>query len=80
MTDQIVEWAKELQSLAQAGLFYGRDVYDRERYQRIREISAEMMASRTGIPAEKVAGLFCGTPIRIYTAPCGVALVILTRL
>ena len=60
MTDQIVEWAKELQSLAQAGLFYGRDVYDRERYQRIREISAEMMVSRTVIPAEKIAGLFCG--------------------
>ena len=60
MTDQIVEWAKELQSLAQAGLFYGRDVYDRERYQRIRDISAEMMAARTGIPAEKIADLFCG--------------------
>ena len=57
MSDQIVEWAKELQSLAQAGLFYGKDVYDRERYQRIREISAEMMASRTGIPSEKIAGL-----------------------
>ena len=40
--DQIVEWAKELQSLAQAGLFYGHDIYDKERYQRIREISAEM--------------------------------------
>ena len=26
--DQIVEWAKELQSLAQAGLFYGHDMYD----------------------------------------------------
>jgi len=59
-SDQIVEWAKELQSLAQAGLFYGRDVFDRERYQRIRDISAEMMAARTGIPAEKIADLFCG--------------------
>ena len=29
--DQIVEWAKELQSLAQAGLYYGHDVYDKER-------------------------------------------------
>lgn len=60
MTDQIVEWAKELQSLAQAGLFYGRDVFDKERYRRIREISAEMMAARTDIPLEKVTGLFCG--------------------
>lgn len=60
MKDQIVEWAKELQSLAQAGLLYGKDVFDKERYQRIREISAEMMAMRTDIPLEKITGLFCG--------------------
>ena len=57
--DQIVEWAKELQSLAQAGLFYGHDMYDKERYQRIREIAAEMMLSRTDVPAEKICELFC---------------------
>lgn len=45
--DKVLEWAKELQSLAQAGLFYGHDVYDKERYQRIREIAAEMMLTRT---------------------------------
>ena len=60
MKDPIVEWAKELQSLAQARLFYGHDVYDRERYQRIREISAEMMLMRVDVPAEKIMGLFCG--------------------
>lgn len=59
MKDQVVEWAKELQSLAQAGLYYGKDVFDRERYQRIREIAAEMMAHRTGMPVELVQGLFC---------------------
>lgn len=58
--DQIIEWAKELQSLAQAGLFYGHDIYDKERYQRIREISAEMMLTRADIPVEKIKGLFCG--------------------
>ena len=58
--DQIVEWAKELQSLAQAGLFYGHDKYDKERYQRIREISTEMMLMRADVPAEKITGLFCG--------------------
>ena len=57
--DQIIEWAKELQSLAQAGLFYGHDDIDRERYQRIREISAEMLASKTGLSMEKVKDLFC---------------------
>ena len=49
----------ELQSLAQAGLTYGKDAYDQERYQRIREISAEMMSAITELPTERVKGLFC---------------------
>ena len=52
-------WAVELQSLAQAGLTYGKDVYDRERYERIREISAEMVAHMSEIPLETVKDLFC---------------------
>ena len=60
MKDQVTEWAKELQSLAQAGLWYGKDDFDKERYRRIRQIAAEMMAERTGLPLEKVTGLFCG--------------------
>lgn len=52
-----LQWAVELQSLAQAGLTYGRDAYDRERYERIREISAEMMVSAmSDIPTETVRG------------------------
>ena len=57
--DKITEWAIELQSLAQAGLFYGHDVFDKERYERIREISAEMMSERTGLPVDRVKDLFC---------------------
>lgn len=54
-----LQWAMELQSLAQAGLFYGKDVFDRERYTRIREIAAEMLAHMSDIPVQTVAGLFC---------------------
>ena len=39
----------ELQSLAQAGLTYGKDVYDQERYERIRQLSA-MMADISNKP------------------------------
>ena len=60
MEDKIVKWAAELQSLAQAGLYYGRDAYDKERYQRVREIAADMLAERTELPVEKVRDLFCG--------------------
>ena len=49
-----MEWAIELQSLAQAGLTYGKDVYDRERYERIRDISAEILSYKTDISVEKV--------------------------
>ena len=49
----------ELQSLAQAGLTYGKDIYDKERYERIREISAEMMSNIADVSLEKVKGLFC---------------------
>lgn len=54
-----LEWAVELQALAQAGLTYGKDVYDLERYQRIREIAAEMVAFKSGLSDETVRNLFC---------------------
>ena len=57
--EQWLQWAIELQSLAQAGLTYGKDVYDKERYARIREISAEILSNMANIPIETVKGLFC---------------------
>ena len=57
--EQWLQWAMELQSLAQAGLTYCKDVYCVERYTRIREISAEIMAHMTDIPTETVKTLFC---------------------
>ena len=57
--EQWLQWAIELQSLAQAGLTYGKDIYDRERYERIRVISAEILSHMSGIPTETVKDLFC---------------------
>jgi len=56
---QWLSWAVELQALAQAGLQYGKDIYDLERYTRIREISAEMVSVGSGLPKETVTDLFC---------------------
>lgn len=58
-TQQWLAWIVELQSLAQAGLTYGKDPFDLERYTRIRELSAEMMAQIAELPAETVTELFC---------------------
>ena len=54
-----LQWAVELQSLAQAGIFYGKDAFDKERYERIREIAAEMISYKTDISMDKVKSLFC---------------------
>lgn len=54
-----LQWAVQLQSIAQAGLFYGKDKFDLERYQQIRDISAEMIAYKSDIPSDKVKDLFC---------------------
>ena len=54
-----LKWAIELQSIAQAGLTYGKDIYDHERYERIREISAEIISHMSDISLEKVKDLFC---------------------
>lgn len=57
--DLWLNWAIELQGLAQASLTYGKDVFDRERYTRIREIAAEILSVKSDIPLETVKGLFC---------------------
>ena len=54
-----LEWAIEIQSLAQAGLTYCHDEFDRERYERLREISAEMISHKTDISTDIVKDLFC---------------------
>lgn len=58
--DLWLNWAVELQSIAQSGLFYSKDVYDLERFTRIREIAAEMVSHQTELSFEKVTDLFCG--------------------
>jgi len=58
-SERWLEWAIELQALAQAGIFYAKDDFDIERFGRIREIAAEMISYKTEIPMAKVKDLFC---------------------
>ena len=54
-----LDWAVELQALAQAGLAYGRDAFDIERFTRVREIACDMLSYKTGLPQDTVRDLFC---------------------
>jgi ADP-ribose pyrophosphatase YjhB (NUDIX family) len=48
-----LRWVKRLQAIAQDGLTYARDDYDLGRYEMVREIAAEMLASiSTGTPRD----------------------------
>ena len=51
-------WASELNGLAQAGLYYYPNVFDKARYERIRDIAAEIVAHMADIPEEKARDLF----------------------
>lgn len=43
---KLLDWARRLQAIAQTGVAYGQpDVYDRERYEQVRQIAAEMLAA-----------------------------------
>ncbi|MCZ8513231.1 NUDIX hydrolase [Paenibacillus filicis] len=47
-------WAKQIQSIAQIGLTYSRDVYDTERYEALRDISIDMLNRYTSVGKEKI--------------------------
>lgn len=54
-----LEWAKELQFIAQAGLTYTKDPFDKERFERVREIAAEIISLQGKLPLAQVKDLFC---------------------
>ena len=59
MEPKWISWAKQLQSIAQAGLAYSKDKYDMERFQQIRDLSAEILSEYTGVSCKKIRDLFC---------------------
>ncbi len=49
---RLLDWARRLQAIAQTGVAYGDPhVYDRERYEQVRTIAAEMLASQGDVAA-----------------------------
>jgi ADP-ribose pyrophosphatase YjhB (NUDIX family) len=61
MTDpRWLEWARQLQTIAQAGLTYAQDPFDVERYQAVRRLAAEIVAAYTDTDLARVHDLFAG--------------------
>ncbi len=51
-------WAREAQAIAQTGLAFTRDPYDRERYEQLRALAARMIAARGGLEPTAATALF----------------------
>jgi ADP-ribose pyrophosphatase YjhB (NUDIX family) len=51
-------WAREAQAIAQTGLAFTRDPYDRERFEQLRALTARIAATLSDTPVEQVLGLF----------------------
>jgi ADP-ribose pyrophosphatase YjhB (NUDIX family) len=60
-----LEWAREIQAISQTGLHFAENEYQRERFQRLSEISAEIIASYTNLNS--------GELIEIYNHQIGYA-------
>lgn len=55
---QWLRWVRELQSLAQTGLEFAENYYDRDRYEAMRAIAVEMAAAGSDASAERISGWF----------------------
>lgn len=58
MDPKWLEWVRRLQAIAQNGLTYAQDPYDRDRYNALLDIAAEIVASQEPVSAEQVRGIF----------------------
>ena len=55
-----LEWARRLQALAQTGLHFSDDPFDRERYEQIQALAVEMLERGSDADAAPICDLFAG--------------------
>ena len=53
-----LEWAQQLQAIAQNGLTYSNNPYDVERYKQLQSIAAEIMSTYTNMESRYILDLF----------------------
>jgi ADP-ribose pyrophosphatase YjhB (NUDIX family) len=55
-----LEWANRIRAIARAGHTYTKDVYDRERYEQLQQLAAEIMATYTDTDMDTIYELIDG--------------------
>jgi ADP-ribose pyrophosphatase YjhB (NUDIX family) len=59
-TAAVLEWARKLRAIAQNGLYFSKDPFDRERYQELERLAATMLSTELDAPLEAVRALWEG--------------------
>ncbi len=52
--NKLLKWATEIDSIAQAGLTYSKDVYDIDRFNQLKSIAADIISESTNLELHKV--------------------------
>ena len=58
MEPQWLDWGKRLQALAQTGLTFAQNEFDRERYASVQRVAAEILARGSGLSTDHLLTLF----------------------
>jgi ADP-ribose pyrophosphatase YjhB (NUDIX family) len=56
----VLVWARQLQAIAQNGLAFSRDPFDRQRYIQLQELAASMLSSELEVPAATARSFWDG--------------------
>jgi ADP-ribose pyrophosphatase YjhB (NUDIX family) len=56
----ILQWARKVQAIAQNGLTFTQDPFDRERYQQLQELVTTILTSHLAITPDQLQGLWLG--------------------
>ena len=59
-TATLLEWARKAQAIAQNGLAFTQDPYDRQRYQELSDLVATMLSTELAIPIKQAHALWQG--------------------
>ena len=58
MNKRFLQWCRSIQAISQNGLAFTKDPFDKERYEQLKTVASEMLASCADIQTEKIKHLF----------------------
>jgi ADP-ribose pyrophosphatase YjhB (NUDIX family) len=50
----VLDWARQVRAIAQNGLVFSTEPFDRDRYQKLQELTDELLATQLSLPVEEI--------------------------